>query len=119
MTSAELAATGLSPTAGEVHGPEAVLIQEINPIPAVVVGYENREDGEIRSKGEDLGDVDADPRDLIAAKCSKSLRPSFVFDESKVTANLIREYEVAGFFPVGDGRAPLDKQTPLPKPMKS
>jgi hypothetical protein len=29
--------------------------------------------------------------------------------------NLIREYEAAGFFPVGDGRAPLDEQTPSPE----
>jgi hypothetical protein len=56
---------------------------------------------------EDLGDVDADPRELIAAKRSKSFPPSFVFGESKVTTNLIREYEAAGFFPTGDGRAPL------------
>jgi hypothetical protein len=63
--------------------------------------------------------MDADPRELIAARRSKSFPPSFVFGESKVTTNLIREYEVAGFFPAGDGRAPLDEQILLPKPMKS
>jgi hypothetical protein len=41
---------------------------------------------------------------------------SFVFGESKVTANMIREYEAAGYFPVGDGRAPLDEQVPTPEP---
>jgi hypothetical protein len=38
-----------------------------------------------------------------------------VFGESKVTANLIGEYEPARFFPAGDGRAPLDEQTPTPE----
>jgi hypothetical protein len=28
---------------------------------------------------------------------------------------LIREYEAAGFFPAGDGRAPLDEQVPTPE----
>jgi hypothetical protein len=59
--------------------------------------------------------VDADPKDLIAAKRSNSLSLSFVFGESKVTTNLIREYEAAGFFPAGDGRAPLDEQIPTPE----
>jgi hypothetical protein len=27
---------------------------------------------------------------------------------------MIREYEVAGFFPSGTGRAPLDEQIPVP-----
>jgi hypothetical protein len=40
---------------------------------------------------------------------------SFVFGESKVTTNLIKEYEAAEFFPAGDGRAPLDKQVPTPE----
>jgi hypothetical protein len=29
---------------------------------------------------------------------------------------LIREYEAAGYFPAGDGRAPLDEQVPTPAP---
>jgi hypothetical protein len=58
----------------------------------------------------------ADPKDLIAAKRSKSIPPSFVFGESKVTTDLIREYEAARFFPPGDGRAPLDEQVPPPEP---
>jgi hypothetical protein len=59
--------------------------------------------------------VDADLKDLVAVKRSKPLPPSFVFGESKVTANLIKEYEVAGFFPVGTGRAPLDEEIPTPE----
>jgi hypothetical protein len=80
----------------------------------------NREDDEIRSEDrsgaeEDLADVEADPKQLIAAKSAKSHPPSFVFGESKVTADLIREYEAAEFFLVGDGRAPLDEQIPTPE----
>jgi hypothetical protein len=59
--------------------------------------------------------VDVDLKDLVAAKCSKSLPLSFVFGESKVTANMIRGYKVAGFFPVGSSRAPLDEQVPTPE----
>jgi hypothetical protein len=109
MTSEELAAAGISPTEGEVHESENAQPLEGNPVPAVVLESENREDGEIISEGEDLGDVDVDPRDIIVAKRSKSLPPSFVFGESKVTTDMIREYEAAGFFPTGDGRAPLDE----------
>jgi hypothetical protein len=59
--------------------------------------------------------MDADPREVVVVRRSKSSRPSFVFGESKVTTNLIREYEAAGFFPAGDGRAPLDEQIPIAK----
>jgi hypothetical protein len=41
---------------------------------------------------------------------------TFVFGESKVTTNLIWEYEAGGYFPAGDGRAPLDEQVPTPAP---
>jgi hypothetical protein len=116
MTSEELAGAGLSPNKENVRGSEDVHSQEGNPVSVVVSDSENREDVEIRSEGEDLGDVDADPRDLIAVKRSKSIPPSFVFGESKVTMDLIREYEATGFFPVGDGRAPLDEQIPTPEP---
>jgi hypothetical protein len=51
---------------------------------------------------------------LIAAKQSGPLPPSLVFGESKVTANMIRDYKAAGFFPMGTGCAPLDEQTPTP-----
>jgi hypothetical protein len=115
MTSEELAAVGLSPNKEDVHGSEDVHPQEGNPITVTVPDSENREETEIRSEGEDLGDVDANPRDLMAAKWSKSIPPSFVFGESKVTMGLIREYESAGFFPASDGCAPLDEQVPTPE----
>jgi hypothetical protein len=73
------------------------------------------EDGEIRSEEEDVGNFDANVKELIAVRQSGPLPPSFVFGESKVTANLIREYEAAGFFPTGTGRAPLDEQVPTPE----
>jgi hypothetical protein len=57
----------------------------------------------MRSEEEDVGNVDADVKDLIAVKQSGPLPPSFVFGESKVTTNLIREYEAAGFFSAGTG----------------
>jgi hypothetical protein len=95
MTSEELAIAGISSTGEEIHDSG------------------NHEDGEIRSEDrssaeEDLADMDVDLRELIAVKSSKSYPPSFVFGESKVTADLIREYEAVGFFTAGDGRAPLD-----------
>jgi hypothetical protein len=77
-------------------------------------GSENREDEEIRSEGEDIEDVDADLKDLVIAKRSKALPAAFVFGESKVTADLIREYETTGFFPTDSGRAPLDEEVPTP-----
>jgi hypothetical protein len=54
-------------------------------------------------------------KDLIVEKQLGPLPPSFVFGESKVTTNMIREYEAAGFFPVGTKRAPLDEQIPTPE----
>jgi hypothetical protein len=62
--------------------------------------------------------VEADLKDLVTAKRSKSMPASFVFGESKVSTNLIREYEAAGHFPTSDGRAPLDEQVPTPAPAK-
>jgi hypothetical protein len=120
MTSEELAAVGVSSTMGEVRESENIQPQEDNPVLDVVPASKDREEGEIRSEStsgveEDLTNVDADPRDLMVAKSSKSYPPSFVFGESKVTTNLIREYEAAGFFPAGDDRAPLDEQTPTPE----
>jgi hypothetical protein len=120
MTSEELVVAGVLSTTGEVHEFENIQPQEDNPVLDVVPDSENLEDGEIKSEStsgveEDLRDVDADPRDLIAAKSSKSYPPSFVFGESKVTTNLIREYEAAGFFPASDGRAPFDEQIPIPE----
>jgi hypothetical protein len=115
MTSEELAATGIPSAGEEVQGSENAQPQEANPVLAAAPEFENCEEGEIRSEEEDLGDVDADSRELIALKRSKSLPPSFGFGESKVTTNLIMEYEAVGFFPAGDGRAPLDEQIPTPE----
>jgi hypothetical protein len=114
MTSEELAAAGLSPNRDEVHGSEDIHVRESDLGNASAHDSETREEGEVRSEGEDLGDVEADPRDLVTAKRSKSMPASFVFGESKVTTNLIREYEAAGYFPAGDGRAPFDEQIPTP-----
>jgi hypothetical protein len=62
-----------------------------------------------------MEDIDADLKDLVSTKRSKALPAAFYFGESKVTANLIREYESAGFFPAGRGRAPLDEEVPSPE----
>jgi hypothetical protein len=116
MTLEELAAAGLSPNKEEVHGSENIHVQESDLGTAAIHDSENREEGEVRSEGEDLRDVDDDPKDLVAARWSKSISASFVFGESKVTTDLIQEYEAAGFFPTGDGRAPLDEQVRTPEP---
>jgi hypothetical protein len=56
--------------------------------------------------------INADLKDLVSTKRSKALPVAFVFGESKVTTNLIREYEAARFFPASSGHAPLDKEVP-------
>jgi hypothetical protein len=53
--------------------------------------------GKQSDDGEDIGDVDAGVSDLVKTKTAGPLPPSLVFGESKVTANMIREYEKAGF----------------------
>jgi hypothetical protein len=111
MTTEELAAVGIPPVEQEVQEPEIAQLPEDDTSPATS-GSGNREDGEIRSKGEDIGDVDVDLKDLVTTKRSKALSAAFVFGESKVTADLIKEYEAAGFFPAGSGHAPLDEEVP-------
>jgi hypothetical protein len=69
MMSEELAVAGLPPAVEEIQETEIAQLLEDNPAPAAS-GSENREDGEIRFEGEDIGDVDADPKDLISAKRS-------------------------------------------------
>jgi hypothetical protein len=59
--------------------------------------------------------VDANPKDLVDERNANSYPPAFVFGESKVTADLIKEYEAADFFPVGDACAPSDEQVPTPE----
>jgi hypothetical protein len=116
MTTEELVAAGL-PVELEVQEPGTSQPAEDETSPTAGESG-NREDGEIRSEEEDIKDINADLKDLVTAKRSKALPAAFVFGESKVTANLIREYEAVGFFPTGSGRAPLDEESLLPKPTK-
>jgi hypothetical protein len=64
MTTEELAAAGIPPAEQEIQEPEIAQLPEDNTSPAAS-GSGNREDGEIRSEGEDIGDVDADLKDLV------------------------------------------------------
>jgi hypothetical protein len=110
MTTEELAATGL-PAEPVVQNPENAPPPEEEGLPAASESW-SHEDGEVRTDDVDVGDVDTDVRDLVRTRPAGPLPPSLVFGESKVTTNMIREYEVAGFFPSGTGRAPLDEQIP-------
>jgi hypothetical protein len=85
MTSEELATAGLSLNKEEVHGSENIHVQESDLGTVTVHDSEIRKEGEVRSEGEELGDVDVDPKDLVAVRRSKSIPASFVFGESKVT----------------------------------
>jgi hypothetical protein len=112
MTSEELVAAGL-PLNPAAESAEHATPAEDSGSPS---GSRSREDGEVRSDGgEDIGDVDAGVDDLIRARTSGPLPPSLAYGESKVTSNTIREYEKAGFFSPGAGRAPLDEMIPTPK----
>jgi hypothetical protein len=113
VTTEELAAVGLlaEPIA---QNPKNVQPPEEEGSPATSES-KSHEDGEVRTDDEDVGDVDADVRDLVRTRPTRYLPPSLVFGESKVTTNMIREYEAAGFFPSCTGRAPLDEQTPTPE----
>jgi hypothetical protein len=113
MTSEELAAAGVSPTEG--NSPS----RANDPATEVIHDSGSHKDGEIRSENksggeEDLSNVDVDMNELVVVKAS-SHPPAFVFGESKVTTDLIREDENAGFFPVGDGHPPSGEQVPAPK----
>jgi hypothetical protein len=113
MTSKELIAAGL-PVEPIVEGPENAPPAEDGGSPAAI-GSRSHEDGEVRTDNDDVGDVDTGIGDLVKAKAIGPLPPSLVFGESKVTTDMIREYEAAGFFPSGTGRAPLDEQIPAPE----
>jgi hypothetical protein len=76
MTSEEFAAAGIPPAKEEIQETDIPQLPEDNPTPAAS-GSKNHDEGEIRSEGEDIGGVDVDPKDLIAAKRSKSLSTSF------------------------------------------
>jgi hypothetical protein len=113
MTTEELVAAGL-PAEPIVEGPENAPPPEDGGSPTAS-GSRSHEDGEVRTDDEDVGDVDEVIGDLVRARAGGPLPPSPVFGESKVTTNMIREYEAVGFFPLGTGRAPLDEQTPAPE----
>jgi hypothetical protein len=113
MTNEELAAASL-PAEPAVQNPEIAQPPEEHPSPAASESR-SHEDGEVRTDDEDVGNVDADVKDMIRTRPTRPLPPSLVFGESKVTTNMIRDYEAAGFFPSGTGRAPLDEQTPTPE----
>jgi hypothetical protein len=119
MTSEELAATGIQPTEGNVPDSENV---SSRPAAETIHNSGSREDGEIRSENRsgsegDLSNVDADISELVVMK-DKSYPLAFVFGESKVMADLIKEYEKAGFFPVGDGHPTSGEQVSAPKQTK-
>jgi hypothetical protein len=98
MTTEELIAAGL-PVDPIVEGPENAVPTEDVGSPS---GSRSHEDGEVRTDDdEDTGDVDAGIGDLVKATVVGLLPPSLVFGESKVTTNMIREYEAAGFVPSG------------------
>jgi hypothetical protein len=113
MTTEELATAGL-PAEPVFEGPENAPPPEEGGSPATS-GSGSHEDGEVSTDDEDVGDVDADVGDLVKTRPAGPLPPSLVFGESKVTTNMIREYEAAGFFPSGTGRAPLDEQISVPE----
>jgi hypothetical protein len=113
MSTEELAAAGL-PAKPVVQNPENAQPPKEEGLPAASKSR-SHEDGEVRTDDEDVGDVDADVRDLARTRPAGPLPPSLVYGESKVTTNMIREYEAAGFFPSGTGRAPFDEQTPTPE----
>jgi hypothetical protein len=91
MTTEELATAGLSPNRDEARESEDIHVRESDLDNASARDSETREEGEVGSEGEDLENVEADLKDLVTAKRSKSMPASFVFGESKVTTNLIRD----------------------------
>jgi hypothetical protein len=112
MTTEELIAAGLPLDEAAESADRAAPAEDVGS-PS---GSRSREDGEVGSDGgEDVGDVDAGVDDLVMLRTSGPLPPSLAFGESKVTSNVIREYEKAGFFSPGAGRAPLDEVIPTPK----
>jgi hypothetical protein len=113
MTAEELVAAGL-PAEPVVEGPENAPPPGEGGSPAAS-GSRSHEDGEVRIDDEDAGDVNVGVEDLVRTRAAGPLPPSLVFGKSKVTTNMIREYEAAGFFRSSTGRAPLDEQIPVPE----
>jgi hypothetical protein len=71
MTSEELAAAGLSPNRDVSHESEDIHVHESDVDNASARDSESREEGEVGSEGEDLGNVEADLRDLVSMRRSK------------------------------------------------
>jgi hypothetical protein len=117
MTIEELAAAGL-PAEPAFQNPKIAQPSEGHPSPAASESR-SHEDGAVRSDDEDIEDVDADVKVLIRARPMGPLRPSFVFGESKVTTNMIRDYEAVGFFPSGTRVLHWINKLLLPKMEKS
>jgi hypothetical protein len=95
MTSEELAVARVPPS-GENDPPSAS-----DPVAETVRDSGSRKDGEImsgnKSSGdEDLSNVGVNFNELISSK--GSYPPTLVFGRSKVTTELIKEYEEAGTF---------------------
>jgi hypothetical protein len=61
MTSGELAAASIPSAREEIQGSENAQPQEADPISAAAPESEICEEGKIRSEGQDLENVDADP----------------------------------------------------------
>jgi hypothetical protein len=81
MTTEELVAAGLSAEPA-VQNPETSQPSEGQSPPAASRSR-SHEEGEVRIDDEDVGDVDADAKDLITAKQSGPLPPSFVLENPK------------------------------------
>jgi hypothetical protein len=108
MTSEELAAAGIPP---EAKGTSAMATDSAAEASKAT---DTCEDAEIESgKGEDISNVDANVDELVAPE--DFIPPTLVFGKSFVTPESIKEFDVVGFFPSGDGHAPGDEEIPAPK----
>jgi hypothetical protein len=119
ITSAELAVAGVSSTGEEIRESENIQSRVDDPAPDTIHDSKSREEWEIGSGNksggeEDLTNVDADPSELITLRSVKYYPLTFVFGESKVTADPIKEYEQPRFFPVGNAHPPSSEQVPAP-----
>lgn len=117
MISEELPAVGVLSASENVPPSTSTRVTEAAPESG------GHEEGEIRSgresdANEDISNVEANLSELIAAKVT-SYSPAFVFGKSKVTTELIKEYEEAGFFLLVTVVLLLTKRPLLLRPTKS
>jgi hypothetical protein len=109
MTSEELVAAGIPP---EAEGTSAMATSSATE---ATKATKTHEEGQIVSgEGEDISNVDASVDELVSPK--DFYPPTLVFGKFLVTQESIKEFEAAGFFPSGDGRAPTDEEIPAPEP---